>query len=1027
MVGHVDSTSPRVMFASRARHFHVPRSFLVCVLSPWLTLSVAHALDPNKRLSQYAHTAWRMEDGFLPNTPLWVSQTKDGYLWVGGSSGALRFDGVRFTPWSAPIVKDFASPGIRRFLGVREGGFWISNGHELVHVKDDVVISHYDLPGIFQMFEGSDGSVWVLRSTHDSDRILCQATATRIRCFGKTDGITVQNAGALIPDGKGGFWIGGETSLLDWKIGGSETYSFPSLRSMVGQAGIVSLVPNPDGSLWVGISAAGPGLGLEKFVNGVLTPFVSPNLDGSKLTIMSMIADRDNNLWIATLGNGIYRIHGQTVDHFGRAEALSSDTVFNLYEGEDGMVWAATSSGIDNFRDLPIVTFSALEGLAADEAVSVMAARDGTVWVSNTNSLDFIRNQAVSSVRAPGAQPTLLLEDHAGNVWAGVDDGLFIYKDRRFRRIPEPDHRPLGLVVGITEDVDGNIWAECRGAGGRLVRIRDFKVREEFSGSQVPAARAIAANPKGGIWLSTLAGDLTLFRQGIVRTFPLKHNTATTAYQIAVEPNGSVAAAFIDGLFELRAGKVQRLSKENGLPCNGVTGFLWDDDKHLWLNTPCGFVELADSEVQRWRTHPGAIVQSRLFDTLDGARPGSPAFNPAAKTRDGRLWFVNGVVLQTIDPAHLSARAAVPPVYVEAVVADRKQYKPQEGLQLPPLTRDLQIDYTSPSFLIPQKVKFRYRLDGRDRDWQDASTRRQAFYTELGPGKYRFRVIACNSDGVWNDAGAIWDFSVAPAWYQTNWFRILCALSGVSIVWVIYRLRVLQISRSIAARFDERLAERTRLARDLHDTFLQTIQGSKLVADDALDPAADPVRMRRAMEQLSVWLGRATEEGRAALNSLRTGTTQTNDLADGLRRATEDGLIPSAMAVTFSVVGDARELHPIVRDEIYRIGYEAIRNACMHSGATRLEVELRYADGLALRVSDNGIGIDPAFADRGRAGHFGLQGMGERAARIGGKFTLESSSNRGTEIKLIVPGGIIFPKTIPARRSLFTRIRTIFR
>jgi signal transduction histidine kinase len=217
------------------------------------------------------------------------------------------------------------------------------------------------------------------------------------------------------------------------------------------------------------------------------------------------------------------------------------------------------------------------------------------------------------------------------------------------------------------------------------------------------------------------------------------------------------------------------------------------------------------------------------------------------------------------------------------------------------------------------------------------------------------------------------------------------------------------------------------MARDLHDTFLQTIQGSKLVADDALDPASDLVRMRRALEQLSVWLGRATQEGRAALNSLRTANTQTNDLAEALQRVTEDGLIPSSMAVTFSVVGDAREMHPIVRDEIYRIGYEAIRNACAHSGASRLEVELRYADALALRVSDNGIGIDPAIADRGKDGHFGLQGMRERAARIGGKLTLGSSSNSGTAITLEVPGGIIFRKTTPVRRSWSMRIRTLFR
>jgi signal transduction histidine kinase len=207
------------------------------------------------------------------------------------------------------------------------------------------------------------------------------------------------------------------------------------------------------------------------------------------------------------------------------------------------------------------------------------------------------------------------------------------------------------------------------------------------------------------------------------------------------------------------------------------------------------------------------------------------------------------------------------------------------------------------------------------------------------------------------------------------------------------------------------------MARDLHDTFLQTIQGSKLVADDALDPSADPIRMRRAMEQLSLWLGTATQEGQAALNFLRTATTQTNDLAEALRRATEDGLIPSSMAVTFSVVGDAKEMHPIVRDEVYRIGYEAIHNACVHSAASQLEVELIYAHDLTLRVSDNGIGIDPAIADKGKDGHFGLQGMRERAARISGKLTIVSSANSGTEIELTVPGGIIFRKRKPVRLS----------
>jgi PAS domain S-box-containing protein len=782
------------MSRSRSRDFPLSRSFLLCVLSLWLTLSVANALDPNKRLTQYAHTAWRIQDGFLPNTPFWISQSKEGYLWVGNKRSVWRFDGIRFTPWSPPI----AATRIRRLVSVRVGEFWIATQSELVHVRDNVVISHYDVPVITGMHEDSDGSMWAL-SLASTDRILCHATDAGIRCFGKAEGITFHNPLPIIPDGKGGFWIGGDTSLLHWKVGAApEIYSPKQLRSNVGQDPIHSLVRDSDGSLWVGMESAGPGRGLERFQNGVLTPVVLPNFDGSKLNIEAMIQDSDKNLWIATYGSGIYRIHDQTAEHFGRADGLSSDAVFDLYEGGDGIVWAATSNGIDNFRDLPVTTFSTSEGLGRDGANSVMAAKDGTLWVGNLGTLDFIRNGAVSSVRVPGEQVGSLLEDHQGNIWVGVDDGLFIYKDGRFRRITGPDHHPLGLVLGITEDADGNVWAQCKGSQRRLIRIRDFKVREDFPEPPVPAANAIAADPKGGIWLGALTGDLTFFREGIARTFPLNLKGSwaeKTAHQISVDPDGSVITASDNGLVVLRSAKVQRLGKENGLPCDGVTGFAVDDKRNLWLNTPCGFIEIPASDFQRWWIHPDTIVQARAFGTLDGALPGPVTFNPATKSPDGRLWFVNNVVLQMIDPSHLPGDSTVSPVYVESVVADRKQYKAQEGLQLPPLTRDLQIGYTSPSFFIPQEVKFRYRLDGHDRDWRDAGTRREAFYTDLGPGKYQFRVIVCNNSGVWNEQGAKLDFAIAPAYWQTNWFRALCVVAFLVLVYGAYRFRVRQLRR----------------------------------------------------------------------------------------------------------------------------------------------------------------------------------------------------------------------------------------
>jgi len=376
-----------------------------------------------------------------------------------------------------------------------------------------------------------------------------------------------------------------------------------------------------------------------------------------------------------------------------------------------------------------------------------------------------------------------------------------------------------------------------------------------------------------------------------------------------------------------------------------------------------------------------------------------------------------------VDPNHLNRNEIPPPVLIEGVLADHKSYL-DDNLRLPALTRDLEIDYTALSFSAPKKVRFRYKLEDRDGDWQEPGTRRQAIYSDLPPGRYRFRVIACNNDGVWNKEGASLAFSVAPAWYQTGAFRSLCIGSVIFLVWAIYRLRVRQVANAMSVRFDERLAERTRMARELHDTLLQTIQGSKLVADDALEKSADSDRMRRALEQLSGWLGRAAEEGRAALNSLRTSTTQRNDLAEGFQRAIQECRLHSPIEASFAVAGETQDMHPVVRDEVFRIGYEAIRNACAHSHGSRMEVELTYAQDLTLRVADNGVGIASSVLDQGRDGHFGLQGMRERAARIGAKLEIVSSAESGTQVTAVVPGSIVFRRIAASRfRKIKKRLK----
>ncbi len=1018
--------------APRAEMWEIPLCRFLSLLLFLFAVKSVWAVDPSRHISQYAHTAWRIQDGVLSGTANAISQTTDGYLWIGTEAGLVRFDGVRFVPWSSPDGKHLPSSNVTSLLGARDGSLWIGMEGGLSHWDNQHLTNYLVKPErINSIIEDRSGTVWFVRSRgSDMDGGLCQIIGTSTRCFGKADGGPGADlASSLVEDTLGNLWIGASSTFVRWKPGSSTTFTVKELKSRQGVSGVRDVLPNNDGSQWVGMDL--PGKGLQQLFQGVWKPFVTRELDGRKLEVQVLFRDRENALWIATLSQGIYRIHDNKADHFHSADGLSSDYVTGFYEDREGNLWAATAKGIDCFRDVRVATFSTREGLATPEVDSVLAARDGTIWIGGAESLDALRQGSVSSIQAgkglPGDQVTSLFEDHAGRLWVGVDHTMSIYKDGRFSRIDRRDGTPIGLVVGITEDVNRDIWVETTGPPRTLICIHDLKVQEEFPVPQMPAARKVAADSQGGIWLGLMNGDLAQYRDGKTEVFPFKHEEDSRVNQLLVNTDGSVLGATPVGVVAWKEGKQQTLTVRNGLPCDVVYALVEDSRGALWLYTQCGLVEITGTEMQRWWAQPDNAVQVKTFDAFDGVQPGRAPFAGAARSPDGRLWFANGVVLQMIDPAHLAGNALPPPVRVEEVIADRKSYSPNKDLRLPPFTRDLEIDYTALSFVAPKKVRFRYKLEGRDTVWQEPGTRRQAFYNDLRPRIYRFRVIACNNDGVWNEAGATLDFSVMPAWYQTNWFRALCLISGGFMVCVIYRLRVRQISRAIGARFDERLAERTRMARDLHDTFLQTVQGSKLVADDALEPSTDLIRMRRAMEQLSVWLGRATEEGRAALNSLRTATTQTNDLAAALRRVTQDGVVPSSMTVTFSVVGGAREIHPIVRDEIYRIGYEAIRNAGTHSGATQLEVELRYADDLTLRVSDNGIGIDPAVADRGKDGHFGLQGMRERAARIGGKLTLVSSSNSGTEIRLIVPGAIIFQKRMPVGGSLSKKIRALFR
>ena len=450
-----------------------------------------------------------------------------------------------------------------------------------------------------------------------------------------------------------------------------------------------------------------------------------------------------------------------------------------------------------------------------------------------------------------------------------------------------------------------------------------------------------------------------------------------------------------------KQGVVITLTRMNGLPCDEMISAARDRRDTLWLYAKCGLLAVDAAELERWSRHPDTAIRYRLFDVVDGAMPSASSFQPNVSVApDGRLWFANDAVVQTVDPEALRPNTVAPPVFVEALRAGRRDYTIAGLVNLPARSRDIEIAYTALSFAVPEKVRFRYRLEGRDQAWSDADTRRQAFYSDLPPGRYRFHVTAANNDGVWNEQGAMLTFMIAPAYYQTAWFSAVVLVAGLSMLWALYRIRLRQLAHEFDGRLQERVAERTRIARQLHDTLLQSFQGLMLrlqVVDDLLPAGSAKHQLDEALDRAD----QAIAEGRDAVWDLRDSAAATNDLAQAVRALGEELATPDSAAFHLVVEGTARDLNPLLRDEVYCITREALRNAFRHARARRIETDIVYGDqAFRVRVRDDGEGIHQRTLHEGRAGHYGLRGMRERAQAVAGTLDIWSRPGSGTEIDL---------------------------
>ena len=1000
---------------------------------------LAQALNPLLDISQYAHASWKNREGFMYGVIGSIAQSTDGYLWLGTSSGLYRFDGVRAVAWRPPLNQRMPTSVIRKLLVARDGTLWIGTFKGLFSWRENKLTQYPELDGleIAALVQDRADVVWAAGVPIDGPGKLCAVQHDTTRCSG-----TVSSFGesvGLLEDSKGNLWVGMKNGLQRWRP--DSPIFYPVSRETLG---VRAFAEGDDGGLLIAMTGR-----VARFAEGKLEDvywYPNPAQDSYASTILR---DRDGGLWIGTVGSGLVHVHKGITDVFSESEGLSGSFVSAIFQDRESNVWVATATGLDRFRDSNVVTYSPKEGLiASSEAGPIVAGRDGSIWQGGLLALCRWRDGQITLYHEPGSKlppsrfgvsPKVrevtasgfpkhafmsVFEDELGRVWVFATGGVGYLNNDQFTPVSAV---PGGIALSVSGDAKGNLWISNYEQG--LLHILGENLVEQIPWTRLGGngfATALIADPqKSGVWMGFFNGRLAHFSStGLSTPYTAADGLGEgRVNDLRLDPDGTLWAATEGGLSMIKGNRIATLSSANGLPCERVQWSIDDNDHALWLYQACGLVRIAQAELQAWENDQSHRVQSVLFDASDGvwphSFPGGSLTPGVAKSPDGRLWFSGQQGISVIDPHRLVFNRLPPPVSIERILVDQNVYEANlmsnASMRLPPLARDLKIDYTALSFVAPDKVLFRYKLEGWDRDWQSPGIRRQAFYSNLPPGDYRFRVTASNDSGVWNEHGAVLDFSLAPAYWQTNRFRAACLLVLLSALCALYQLRLRQLRRAFNMTLEARVTERTRIARELHDTLLQSFQGVLLrfrtvrtllptrlpEAEQTLDSAIEQTRA-------------AIREGRDAVQGLRSTAVEAEDFVEALRvlgeKLASDPAHARAITLTLKVEGTPRGLRPVVCEEIHQIASEALRNAYRHAEASRIEVELDYGAGrFELRVRDDGKGVDPDFlTGTGRPGHFGLSGMRERAGEIGGRLSIWSAPGSGTELQFSLPGAIAY-------------------
>jgi signal transduction histidine kinase/ligand-binding sensor domain-containing protein len=958
----------------RLRHLRVAALLLL------LAGTRTPALDPTRPLKEFGHQAWLTENGLPQNTVQAIIQTQDGYLWLGTQEGLARFDGLNFTVFDKENTPAFKSNDIRFLHEDKQGRLWISTSYGLV-------------------------------CRHNGD----------FKNFTVSEGLPDNSVGPIVEDTKGNVWIGTAGGLSRFENGNFKTFTVDQGLS---RNVIQTLCARADGSVLVGTSAGIQSLRDDHFSSFTLPDYVS-------LANITAIAEtEDRGLWFGTL-DGLVRVVGS-----GSAPlTLSNNRVSALRVDRANTLWVATSGGLVRVVNGAVETLTSADGLTSNLILSIYEDREGSIWVgTEAGGLNLLKSKKFNTYTTKDGLPNDLVkaiyQDVQGGIWIGSNGGgLTLFKNNKFRTWTTRDGLSSDVVLSLAGAADGTIWI---GTPDGLNRFKDgkFQTYTFAEGLSNDLVRSVLVDRNGVLWVGTRDG-LNSFRDNEFTTYTTHDGLANNFIGAIYEDSkGNLWVGTLGGLNKITNGKFQTFTTKDGLSSNTVISLYEDGSGDLWIGTNGGglnrfrdgkFVSftnmpdviyriLEDKQQNLWCSSNKGIFRVNknnldipvFYGPADGTltRESSGGGHPAGwKTTDGRIWFATIKGLAVIDPENIPLNTSPPPIAIEQLFVDNQSIPLTQKVTLSPGIARLDFYYTALSFIAPENVRFKYKLEGFDGDWIDGGGRRVASYTNLRPGNYKFRVIAANNDGVWNETGAALDLYLRPRFYQTYWFYLLCVLLLALTAWQLYRLRV----RRMALQFRAVLAERNRIAREIHDNLAQDILGIsvqlELVA--RLMPAAAETA-KGHLDRARMLVRNSMTEARRYVWDLRSQELQKKDLPAALRDTTKRLTAESDVETVVEVAGLMRPLPVEVETNLLRIGQEAINNAVKHARANRIEVGLNFdTRNVRLSVRDNGSGFDPneQIAD----GHFGLLGMRERAEQIGGVLSIDSAPERGTQIAVEVP------------------------